>query len=82
VHVTLLATIRDVSQYLAKLCIVISFHHFSLSDYINLQLDTKQCEKIDGLEEHIPQDIQVQHAVDAWKVACQKSEDYHSRMQP
>jgi hypothetical protein len=56
--------------------------HFSLSQYINAKLDEKECDQIDGLEDYIPQDIQVKHAVEAWKVACQKSEDYHSRMQP
>ena len=56
-------------------------HYFSLSEYINAKLEGKDCDVIDGLEEYIPEDIKVEHAVEAWKVACQKSEDYHSRMQ-
>ena len=54
---------------------------FSLSDYINAKLEEKGCDIIDGLEEFVPEDIEVQHAVEVWKVACQKSEDYHSRLQ-
>ncbi len=56
-------------------------HRFSLSDYINAKLEERGCDVIDGLEDYIQKDIQVKHAVEAWKVACKKSEDYHSRMQ-
>ena len=55
--------------------------HFSLSEYINTKLEAEEREPFDGLEEYITEDITVKHAVEAWKVACQKSEDYHSRMQ-
>ena len=54
---------------------------FSLSQYMNAKLEEKNCAIIDGLKECIPEDIEVKHAVDAWKVACQKNEDYHSRLQ-
>ena len=48
---------------------------------MNAKLEEKNCAIIDGLKECIPEDIEVKHAVDAWKVACQKNEDYHSRLQ-
>ena len=54
----------------------------SLAEYINAKLYEKGCDEIDDLEKYIPNDIEVKHAVEAWKVACQKSEDYHQRMQP
>ena len=57
------------------------FRHFSLSQYVNAKLDELECVLIDDLEEYIPEDITVEHAVEAWKIACQKSEDYHSRLQ-
>jgi hypothetical protein len=56
-------------------------HYFSLSAYINAKLYEKDGDVIDGLDEYIPKDIKVEHAVEAWKVACKKSEDYHLRMQ-
>jgi hypothetical protein len=56
-------------------------HYFSLSQYINAKLDEKQCDVIDGLEKYIQEDIKVEHAVEAWKVACQKRDNYHSKMQ-
>ena len=54
---------------------------FSLWQCVNIRLEAEEREPFDGLEEYIPEDITVKHAVEAWKVACQKSEDYHSRMQ-
>ena len=54
---------------------------FSLSDYINAKLEEKECDIIDGLENCVPADIEVKHAVEVWKIACQKSEDHHSRLQ-
>ena len=63
--------------------IVIFFHLFSLSQYINAKLDEKGCDEIEGLEEYIPEEIQVKHAVETWKVAYKKSENYYSeRMSP
>ena len=56
--------------------------HWPLAEYVNTKLYEKECDEIEGLEEYIPDEIQVQHAVKAWKVACKKSEDYSSRMQP
>ena len=61
---------------------LIELLYFSLSQYINAKLGEKGCDEIESLKEYIPEDIQVQHAVDAWKVACQKSEGYHLRMRP
>ncbi|CAB4012406.1 Hypothetical predicted protein [Paramuricea clavata] len=46
--------------------------NFSLSAYINAKLFEKDCDVIDGLEEYIPKDIKVEHAVEAWKVACKR----------
>ena len=57
------------------------FRHFSLSQYMNAKLDELEREIIDDLEEYIPEEITVEHAVAAWKIACQKSEDYHLRLQ-
>ena len=65
-------------------CIIVTYFSslHSLAEYVNIKLYEKECDEIEGLEEYIPEEIQVQHAVEAWKVACKKSEDYHSRMQP
>jgi hypothetical protein len=57
------------------------FNYFSLSEYINAKLDEKGCDVINGLGEYVSDDIKVEHAVEAWKVACRKSEDYHSMLQ-
>ncbi|XP_028416581.1 E3 ubiquitin-protein ligase RNF213-like [Dendronephthya gigantea] len=55
--------------------------HFPLSQYMNAKLDELNREVIDALEEYIPEDITVEHAVEAWKIACRKSEDYHLRLE-
>ena len=43
-------------------------------------LEQDGCEIIKDLEESLPDDVTVAHAVEAWKLACQKSDDYNSKM--
>ena len=54
---------------------------FSLSQYINTRLEEQGRDIIVDLDKHVPEDITVRHAVASWKVACQKSENYHSKLQ-
>ena len=51
--------------------------HFSISEYLNAKLEEKECDPIAGLEEHIPEDITVEHAAATWKISCEKREGYH-----
>ncbi|XP_046861643.1 E3 ubiquitin-protein ligase RNF213-like [Xenia sp. Carnegie-2017] len=54
--------------------------HWPLAEYINAKLERDGCEIIKDLEESLPDEITVAHAVEAWKLACQKSDDYNSKM--
>ena len=42
-------------------------------------LEQDGCDVIKDLEERLPDEITVANSVEAWKLACQKSDDYHSR---
>ena len=53
---------------------------YSLAEYINAMLEQDGCEIIKDLEESLPDEVTVAHAVEAWKLACQKSDDYNSKM--
>ena len=56
-------------------------YHFSLWQYVNIKLEAEEREAFESLDEYIPKDITVRHAVEAWTVVCQKSEEYHLMMQ-
>ncbi|XP_046860854.1 E3 ubiquitin-protein ligase RNF213-like [Xenia sp. Carnegie-2017] len=54
--------------------------HWPLAEYINAMLEQDGCEIIKDLEESLPNEVTVAHAVEAWKLACQKSDDYNSKI--
>ena len=60
---------------------IVIFNYFRLSDYLNAKLDEKGSDEIVDLDQYLPQDILLEHAVETWKIACQKSEDYYNRAQ-
>ena len=45
------------------------------------KLEEKGWKMFDNLNEYIPMDITVRHAVETWRVACEKSQYYHSGIQ-
>ena len=49
----------------------------SLSNYLEVILEEKHIEEFVDISEYLPQDILLEHTVETWKIACQKSEDYH-----
>ena len=53
-----------------------------LSQYLNAKLEQNGRNEFEDIDKYIPEDILLEHAVETWKIACQKSEDYHERMQP
>ncbi|XP_046861644.1 E3 ubiquitin-protein ligase rnf213-alpha-like [Xenia sp. Carnegie-2017] len=51
--------------------------HHPLAEYINRKLEQDGCTLIEDLRENLPDEVTVAHAVDAWRLAYEKS-DYHS----
>ena len=49
----------------------------SLSNYLEVILEEKHIEEFVDISQYLPQDILLEHTVETWKIACQKSEDYH-----
>ena len=50
---------------------------FRISSSLSNYLEEKHIEEFVDISEYLPQDILLEHTVETWKIACQKSEDYH-----
>ena len=46
-----------------------------LSQYLNAKLEQNGRNEFEDIDKYIPEDILLEHAVETWKIACQKSED-------